>query len=293
MTIYIDETWYEEELEIGTSVEDDSADVPYILRTDNEETRQDVLDWVTDDDNLPHDFLGMRIRSLNLRRLTMENRWLVTASYESSSSSWTLQKLEVGDVRWEINGNSGATARQAFSSALESEDLGTGQTEPALTGTAGETVIGLVHRDGDFEVEGIDVPTGGSQVLVNTVFDHATMVTDGHALALLNYQDNHVINSDAWKIFPAGTLQLDVVTLKPRSGNEPDWDVTLNFIYSQNLTSIDVGNGITVASKKGHQLLDVLFMKKQIAGLPLSVPVRAAVHDLNPEVSFGSGGLKL
>jgi len=39
--------------------------------------------------------------------------------------------------------------------------------------------------------------------------------------------------------------------------------------------------------------VSILFMKKQIAGLPLSVPVRAAVHDLNPEVSFGSGGLKL
>ena len=81
-----------------------------------------------------------------------------------------------------------------------------------------------------------------------------------------------------------------------RGGDDPDWDISIQIEYEPNLTNIVVGNGITVQSKKGHELLDVLYdvqiRNTAPAGppvkLPLAVPIRAAVHQMKDTLNFNT-----
>lgn len=286
MTISIEQKWKGEQMEDGISRGDDSAEVYYICHADDNETRAEILDAARDDTNIPQNFEGLQIRSVALQQLDDHDYWDIVATYGSASFPQTLPKLDPEEIRITIQSGNGGTAKRKFSRGLVSETFATGYTAPALSGTAAANAVGIVYRDGDFEIDGVDVPIGGIAITLETTRTHAQMVTGGEALTITEYIDEHAVNSDTYQGYPAGTLMIESGSLKPQSGDEPDWDVVLNLLFSKNLTSIDVGNGITVPSKKGHQELDVLFVKKEIGSLPIPIPIRAAVHDMFPEISF-------
>lgn len=288
MTIHIHQSWDGEEIEDGISPGDDSAEVAYRCYADADETRAQVLTAARDSSNIPHTYEGLQIRAVSLIQTDDHDRWNIIASYGSPSFPLTLPQLEVGDIRVQVQSGNGGTARRTFSRALISETLAPGVTVPTLAGTAAATAVGIVYRDGDFEIEGVDVPIGGTSIQIETTFSHAQMVTGGHQLALSNFIDEKAVNSDTFLGYPAGCLRVDTGSLRPQSGNEPDWDVVLNMEFSQNLTNISVGNGITVPAKLGHHQLDVLFTKDEIQGLPIPVPKRAAVHEMFPTAPFNT-----
>lgn len=287
MTISIERRWNDVSAVDGVSDNDDHLEVTYILRADDNEDESNVLTFVQNSTNIPHAYLGLFIRNVQFgRHEDTEEYWLVVATYASGTASWTIPKLDVDEVWWAITGGAGESRRRTYSDSLISETLPAGATSPTLTATANELAMGLVHRDGDFEIDGIELPVGGTRVAVRTVWDHAGAITAGRLLAAAEYNDLYATNSVAWKIFEAGTLQIEDFNASYRPGTNPTWDVSFTLLYSKNLTNIDVGNGIVVPSKKGHEILDVLYMKKQVDGLPLPVPVRAAVHAWTPSVNF-------
>ena len=289
MAISINRKWNDVAGVDGVSNTDDSLDVTYFLFADNDEDETDILAFVQSDSNIPHTYLGLAKRNVSFgRHEDTADHWIATASYGSSSASWTLPKLDVDEVRWSIVGGQGQTIKRTYSESLVSETLPTGSTAPALDTTDHELALGLVHRDGDFEIEGIDVPVGGTQISVQTVWDHAGAITGTKLVTAAEYADLHAVNSATWNGFAAGTLQIESFSATYRAGTDPDWDVNFTLNYSKNLTSIAVGNTITVSSKLGHEVLDVLYAKRQVAGLPLPVPIRAAVHKVFPEIDFNT-----
>lgn len=289
MAITINRKWDDVELVRGISRSEDSLEVRYLLRGDDDEDEEDIELFAANPTNIPHTLLGLYIRNFRVRRHEdTEEYWEVTVSYASGSAPQTLPKLDVDEFRWQIVGGGGTTIKQTFSNGLVSETLGTGQAAPALSGTAAERAIGLVYQDGDYEVDGVDVSVGATQISVQTVWDYATAMTGGRILLAAEYANIHAVNSVAWGPFPAGTLRIENFTCKNRPGDEPEYDVDFVFTFSKNLTNIVVGNGITVPSKKGHQTLDVLYAKKNVGGLPIPVPIRAAVHDVPAEINFGT-----
>lgn len=289
MTISINRAYADISGTDGISASEDNLEVHYILYGDNGENESDVVAFIQNPANIPTTYLGLGLESSSFERLDeTENHWDVTANYVNTGSPTTLPKLEADEVRWSIVGGNGGTVKQTFSKSLVSETLPSGNTKPAFDTTAAETAVGLVHRDGDFEIEGVDVTVGNTEISVQTVWDYATAITGGRLLAAAEYANVKAINSATWEGFPAGTLQVESFSARNRSGSTPEYEVDFSFTFSRNLTNIDVGNGITVPSKKGHQHLEVLYTKQEISGLPIPVPIRAAVHDLFDEINFAT-----
>ena len=287
MTITIQDRWNNIDGVDGVSDSDDRLEVYYILHADNDEDEEDVLNFLQA--NIPATKLGLFLQNTPFRRHEdTENHWQATAVYASGSYVLTHPKLDVGEVRWTVISGSGSTLKRTYSEELISETFATGVTKPELTGTQQDKLMGIVFRDGDYEAEGVDVRVGGTKISVQTVWNNATAVTANRIRLCSEYADQHATNSDAWNGYPAGTLQIDTFRATSRPGTDPDVDVSLTLDFSKNLTNINVGNGITVPTKKGHEVLDTLFTKKAVDGLPLPVPVRAAVHRPYPSISFAS-----
>lgn len=273
----------------GVSEGEDSLDIQYIIAADNGEDESDVITFVQNPSNIPATYLGLFRQSVSFDRLEeTDDYWVATASYVNGSDPSAQPKLDVDEVRWQVVGGSGGTLKRTFSRSLVSETLPTGSTAPAFDTTEAETAVGLVYRDGDFEIEGVDVSVGGTQISVQTVWNYATAITGGRVVTAAGHADNKVVNSAAWNGFAAGTLQLETFSARNRPGTTPLYDIDFTLNFSANLTNIDVGNDITVPAKKGHEVLDVLYTKKQVAGLPIPVPIRAAVHQVFEEINFAT-----
>lgn len=264
------------------SQDDDGATLRYVALTDAGESEADVRAYAIA--NIPTIYDGLGFTKVGVKRKA-DAIFDITATYEPLNSPYTLPALEPDEVRYSIRSGSSGSMRRTYSDSLISETVATGMTEYEFSGTAVERVIGIKHTSDGLEVEGVDVPTGQIELSLETVKDN-TAISGGWLVTLAEYANAFAFNSATYKGFAAGTLQIVDYQASQRGGSNPDWDISISMIYSRNLTSINVGNGITVPSKLGHDYLDVLFARKVINGLPLSVPVRAAVHRLYPYIDF-------
>ncbi|WP_149496188.1 hypothetical protein [Roseiconus lacunae] len=289
MTITIERKWNDINAVDGVSDAEDNLDVSYLLHADNDEDEQDIVTFIQNDANIPYEYLGLQKTRVGFgRHEDTEDYWSATASYASKASGLAVVKLAAGQSRWSVIGGSGQTARRTFAKALVSEHHPTGASRPTLSGTKAELALGLTYRDGKYEIDGIDVPIGSTQVAVQTVWSHANAVTGGRVVAAAEYADIHVTNLVPWNGFAAGTLQIESIQSRQRAGDDPDWDVDMLFNFSRNLTNINLGSGVVIPSKLGHQVLDILYAPETVGGFPCSVIKRAAVLDVFDSISFAS-----
>jgi hypothetical protein len=268
----------------AVAIGEDSALIHYVAITTEDEDEPAVRAQAVAD--IPLVYSGLILTKVFIRRES-DDVWEIDVSYESDDSESTLPKLEVDQVRWSVRSGSSGTLKRTFSLELIEEVVAAGFDDYQFDGTAAERVIGLTSTADGLEVEGIDVPQGRVEITVQTV-KSALQVNAGYLVDLANYASDHAFSAVAWRGFPAGTIQLVDYSADQRGGDNPDWDIGMSLVYSPNLTNIDIGNGITIASKKGHEILDVLYARKTIQSLPLSIPIRAAVHRANPLINLNA-----
>lgn len=285
MAVTFEERWTGIKSRNSASAKRDVVQLSYIAKATEGEEEPAIRAAAST--TLPDSYSGLGRDEVSITRLETDGRWDVTASYKHPSSSAGKKTLDVDEVRWSVRSGGGVSQRAVYSLGLISETPSAGNY--VFSGTAMENVIGLkLGADGNnIEVEGVDVQIGVVEIEVETT-KSTTQINAGYLINGATYAANQVVNSDIWNGFAIGTMQLQSFSSVPRNEASPKYDIQMSFIFSPNLTNIAVGD-LTVAAKTGHDLLDVLFTRTIIAGnLPMAVPVRAAVHRMNPWISFAS-----
>lgn len=101
------------------------------------------------------------------------------------------------------------------------------------------------------------------------------------------------VNSATFLGFPAGEILFTGLT-GARNSKMRRWDLTFSFLHSANVADLDVG-GITVATKFGHDYLDVKFSPdedgtgEKVVPKPVEAHVRK-VYDAADLTALGFGG---
>ena len=286
MTIFLEPRFRDITSTVGVATGDDSAVIRYVVTTDNSEVEIDIRNFVTDTNNIPADYEGLQIGPIEIKR-EGDDVWSVDVTYQSPSAANTVKKLDVDEVRYSIRIGSSGSRQRYWSEQLIAEYPTNGQYQ--FSGTPLEKIIGLqLKKDGDTTASGVPISERMIEVSIETVRD-----TDTYLGTLADAVYNHSVNSAQWNIFGAQTLRLEAFDFSNRG--DGSFDVSIDAIYEPALTNIDVGNGITVAEKKGQHFLDILTQEKVItSGGPggiqvvAEVPVRAAVHRIFPEIDFAT-----
>lgn len=289
MTIKIYKKHIDVSLTASVSDSDDGAEVYYFAHTDANETDADVHAFAVLPANIPHDYRGLGITKIRIERLEEDDSiWSLTANYASRSASQTQPKLDVGEFSWRIRTTNAGSQKQTQSTALVAEV--TAAANFAYTGTPLEKALGITGTEkGGYEIEGVDKPTG-SIVIDTTSVVSAADITAGYLVTIAAHAAQFSVNSLAWEGWAAETLRIMSYAAKPRSadsGAAPDWDISLSFEFSPNLTGLVVG-GLAPIDKKGHDYLDVLYARAVVSGLTVSKPVRAATHQRFPKINYAT-----
>lgn len=283
MTVSVNARWLDVSTTDGIAFSDDGAVLRYVCTTDSNELEPAVRAAMHS--AAPATYEGLIKGPLELER-GGDDIWFAEVEYVPVTSPAARPKLEVDDVQWSITSGSGGTQKRVFSKELVSENAT--ETKYEWSGTPAERVLGVsTNADGAYEVEGIDTPIGEIAIEIKTTKSEAD-VTAGYLVTLADAAKERSGNSLQWNVFPAKTLQLRTFSAVERAGTSPPYDITIGAVYSPNLTSVSIGNGLSVSTKAGHDIIDVLFVRKTVNGLPLSVPVRAAVHRVVDYIDFAT-----
>ena len=292
MSIQLEQKFLNVESTDGTANSDDATTLHYQVITDAGETEDDVRDHCRA--NLPTGYFGLVRENFSLARAS-DSLWEVDVEFGPADSAKALPKLEVDQTRYSIRGGSGGSAKRTFSLGLISEHVAPGVGGLRLADGPAERIIGLTVDKNGYEAKGVDEPVGQISIDIETV-KNAENISGGYLVSLAEYAKRQLVNSATFRGFAAGTLKIVDFDAAVRGGDDPDWDISIQIEYEPNLTNIVVGNGITVTSKKGHELLDVLYdvqiRNTAPAGppvkLPLAVPIRAAVHQMKDTLNFNT-----
>lgn len=290
MSMSIQTAWDDIETTASVNESDQQATIHHLVFTDENESEDDVRKYAKA--RIADVYAGLIFTRMDCKRKQESNDvWAITAYYEPASSSFALPRLEEGQTRWSIRNGGGTTQRRLYSLGLVSEHVASNTgTNYEFEGTEAENLVGVsIGKDGKgFEVEGKDVSIGGIEISVETVVPNS-VASGSYLVNGADAADRQCINIDAWKIFAPQTLRLTEFNATQRAGNDPPWDVAMTMAFSPTLTNISIPNiPSPIPSKKGQQLLDVMFVEKKVGKFPMSVPVRAAVHDWYPKISFAS-----
>lgn len=268
----------------GTSDSSDSAEISWFAFADNGENEIAVHAHAVA--NLPAFYNNLVLSSIDIDRLN-DRTFRVSPSYKSAADPKTRKKLAVDETRWSITSSGSETVTQTYSEELISETVAPGFAEYEFTGTPVEKVMGITNTAEGLEVEGVEVPTGAIELSVETVKSD-DQITGGYLVALAEAVARQHTNSVAYNGFPIGTLRLIDYQANDRGGDTPDRDINVSISYSPNLTNLDVGGGLIVPKKNGHDIVDVMYVREAVNGLPLSKPIRAAVHRVHDGIDFAA-----
>jgi hypothetical protein len=145
-----------------------------------------------------------------------------------------------------------------------------------------------VSRSGhDLTIDGIDLP-GGNATSSWTFKTNTGIVTPTYEATVETLMGG--VNDVIWKGRAAGTMRCVSCSARHIGGNRVEID--FGFQFSANQTFINVGGGITVASKKGHELLWVYYEDavEDTLKLRYKKPCIAVVEQVFPNVNFAGFG---
>ncbi len=158
-----------------------------------------------------------------------------------------------------------------------------------------------------FIAQGINVPGGSVEIVVETVRLNDSIDVDGYLVKATELANKQVINSKVYKGFPAQSLQLINFSSSQRGGDESatddntePWDVVYTFRYEAEISNTDLNdnkppgleNQTWSVGKKGFQYLDITYVNTEVeeinTGAKFIMPQaqRAAIHDIFEAVDF-------
>lgn len=147
-------------------------------------------------------------------------------------------------------------------------------------------VIGLDLKTG--QVRGVNIFAPVCDFTLTTQFRNE-VVTEEYIDLLTDLTGT--VNSETFFRRPAGSVLFKGARGSKRG--QENWEIGFEFAYSRNRENIDVG-GITVASKKGWEYMDVMYREdpsQEIGGQPLQVPAQVNIHVVYEDGDFS--GLKI
>lgn len=154
----------------------------------------------------------------------------------------------------------------------------------SITPTTAPSYGGAIEVDGEGNVNGCDLVMP-LMSFSETHFFRPTKVTPAYRKKLSALTGR--VNNAAFRGFDAGEVLFTGCSGR-RVGNDPEdlWELTFNFSASPNETNLEIGNGITVASKAGWDYLWIKYGEQVVEGVVTKVPVAAYVERVYSAISF-------
>lgn len=173
-------------------------------------------------------------------------------------AEWSRQKW--GPFQFSIRGRTGG-GTQHISSSLST--VATSENAPDFQGQ-----IGVTQENGDFRVEGTDIPISQTDLAVDVTYPAGFVNHDRIAMWTRNTPR---VNNGNWQKWSTGEVLY--LGTEFEDGSDIEARVTHNISISLNLTNFQVG-GLTITEKQGWDLLWLLTEKDEDDG----APVTRAVH---------------
>lgn len=195
---------------------------------------------------VPATYDGLIYRSLAWENAGGSTQWNFTAHYVHPDSADRNETLDVGDYTWGFD-TGGETVHRTNSYSTTSYAK-SGETAPDFKGA-----INVVMEKGERRVEGLDHGISGLKLWVRKRIATATITLAWvKAVKDLTYK----VNNGSYLGFDAGELLF--VGATGQEGINTDPEVTFNFIVSENVTGLALGD-ITGIAKDGHEYLWCLY----------------------------------
>jgi hypothetical protein len=229
----------------GTDATDKSSSATLAWRLWGTTSVDAARDYLTTEDVVPSIYDGLVYKSLEWEH-DGAGVWIFTASYQHPDKSDERQSLETGEYVFSFD-TSGQTVTRKVS-------LGTtayaksGETAPDFKGA-----IGVERDKSEQRVEGVEVGVSGLKFSITKRMPR-TDITLAYIRVLKSL--TYTKNNAAFLGFDAGELLF--VGATGREGTNTDPEVTFNFIASDNVDNLTVGD-ITGIVKPGHDYLWQLF----------------------------------
>jgi hypothetical protein len=219
------------------------------------------------------------------------NAWEFEVSYGEEDEDKSDEDPTAGS--WKLKWTTGKTQQKL----VRAKQLISAQT--SSEGMYPLKELNLVMTWDGKEAKGIDVPFAEPTFQIVKYYAAASVTTEAFQ-NLCSAASPPRTNNGVWLGFAAGEVayfgasaEADIPLRGGISRTKPI-PITLDYGYSPNLTSIAVGNGITVASKKGWEVLDVRYIKEADGDSLVPKPIHAHVWRVFDEMDyatfFGIGG---
>lgn len=195
---------------------------------------------------IPTTYDGLVYRSLSWENAGGSTQWIFTAHYVHPDSADQNETLDVGDYTWGFD--TGGDTVHRTNSYSTTKYAKSGETAPDFKGA-----INVVIDQGERRVEGLDHGVSGLHLWVRKRIATATITLAWvKTIKDLTYK----YNNGSYLGFDAGEMLFIGAT--GQQGINTDPEVTFNFIVSENVTSLQLGD-ITGIAKLGHDYLWCLY----------------------------------
>lgn len=258
----------------GTDATDRSSTAELTWRVWGTHSHDAARDYLADESVVPDTFDGLVFKSLSWTH-DGGGVWQFTASYVHPDKSDDRSTLDVGDYVFSFDVG-GETVSRTVSLGTTSYAK-TGETAPDFKGA-----IGVVKEKGESKVEGVDVGVSSLKFSIRKRMPLATITLDYvRTLKALCFRKN----TAAFLGFPAGELLF--IGASGQEGTDTDPEVTFNFIASDNVDALTIGD-ITGIAKSGHDYLWVYFedIEDATAEMTVKQPKAAYVEQVYYEGDF-------
>jgi hypothetical protein len=240
-----------------------SRELQWLLQTDpsaDVDDDVDVLDWI--EANAPATHGGFIYRSARYDRLG-PGLWMGTALYGAGAALPPA-------VEYTYEFDYQAPSEHIYQSLSTVADYApAGLVAPDFHGA-----INVKRSNGEFEVQGIDLPPGNATSRF-TFSPNNSYLTEEYELYIESIMGT--VNSVAFHDRPAGSMRF-VSCFGGASNTSSKATISFGFQYSPNLTSIVVSPSITVTSKNGHDLLWAYYEDNEDAAAKSPVKRPRAVY---------------
>ena len=248
----------------GTDATDKSSTAELVWTVWGSHNLDSCRDYLLTENVVPGEYDGLIFKSL-----TWEHNgagvWDFRATYTHPDKSDEKSTLDTGDYTFSFDTGGGTVTRTVSLSTTKYAK--SGETAPDFKGA-----IGVVREKAESKVEGVEV---GIQALKFSVRKRMprTVITLDYIQTLKSM--TFTKNSSAFMGFAAGELLF--IGASGQQGTDTDPEITYNFIVSDNVDSLTVGD-ITGIAKVGHDYLWVYFEDIEDAAADMTVKQPKAAY---------------
>lgn len=260
----------------GTDATDKSSSGELTWRVWGTTDLDTARDYLIAEDVVPTFYDGLLFKQLSWTH-DGAGVWAFTASYVHPDKAEQQSDLDVGDYEISFD-TAGGTVTRTVSLGTTSYAK-SGETAPDFKGS-----IGVVRDKSESKVEGVEVGIPALKFSIRKRQPRATITLEYvRTLKSMTFTKN----ASAFLGFPAGELLF--IGAQGRQGTDSDPEVTYNFIASDNVDSLTVGD-ITGIVKAGHDYLWVYFedIEDSSANMTVKQPKAAYVEKVYEESDYGN-----